>query len=136
MAKQVLKNCYVEINSVDRSTNTSKVSVEWEGDEVEFTTYGSGGAREYLGGLETSKMSFTFKQDVAAAALDSAIWALRNTLVTVKVRANSSAISTSNPSYEGSVLISKWNPISGKVGDGAETDVTWKVSGLLSRATA
>lgn len=137
MAKQVLLACYVEINGVDRSSSVSKVELDDQFEEKETTTYGSGGAKEVIAGLESGSVGLTFKNDYAASALDSAMWALRGTLVTLKVRPSSSAIvSTANPQYGGSILINNWKPISGSVGDVAEVDVTYPMSGAMTRVTS
>jgi hypothetical protein len=136
MAKQVLLDCYVEINGVDRTSNVSKVELDDQFEEKETTTYGSSSAKEVLGGLESGSIGITFKNDFAGAALDSAMWALRRTIVAFKVRPTSSAVvSSANPQYGGNILINSWKPVSGSVGDVAEVDVTYPLSGAMTRAT-
>lgn len=137
MAKQVLLNCYVEINSVDRTANVAKVELEDTFEEKETTNYASGGAKEVLAGLESGSVGITFKNDYAASALDSAMWALRRSLVTIKVRPEKdSIVSSANPQYSCSILINSWKPIAGAVGDVAEVDVTYPMSGVMSRTTS
>lgn len=136
MAKQVLLDCYVEINAVDRSSNVSKADLNDQFEEKETTNYGSGGAKEIIAGLESGSIGITFKNDYAASALDSAMWALRRSVVAFKIRPSSAAIvSTANPQYGGNILISSWKPIAGSVGDVAEVDVTFNLSGPMTRVT-
>ncbi len=45
-------------------------------------------------------------------------------------------MTSSNPQYSGSLLITEWVPIAGSVGDLGEVDVTYPGSGPLARATA
>jgi hypothetical protein len=136
MAKQVIKAAYVAINSSDLSAYCSKIELSIEAEDQETTTFGSAGWKEVLGGLNSGELALTFKQDVAAAALDSILWPLFGTVVTFEVRISSTAVGTSNPKYTGSVLIAEHAPISGSVGDVAEMDVSYPTSGAITRATA
>lgn len=136
MAKLVLKDCFVRINSTDRTENVSKVEVDDTFEDVDMTTYGSDGKKERLAGLEDGSCPITFKNDFAAGELDSAMWAIRGTLVTIDVWPNKNAVvSSANPRYSASVLINQWKPIAGNVGSAAEVDVTWPVSGGWNRYT-
>jgi hypothetical protein len=136
MAKMVLLEPYVEINAVDRSSSVSKIEFDDQFEEKETTTFGSSSAKEVLGGLESGSVAITFKNDYAAGALDSAMWALRRSLVTIKARpVAASIVSSANPQYSCSILINNWKPIAGTVGDVAEVDVTYPMSGVLARAT-
>lgn len=135
MAKQVLLNCYVEINAVDRTANVSKVELDDQFEEKETTNFASAGAKEVLGGMESGTIGITFKNDYAGGALDSAMWALRRSVVTFKVRPEKDVVvSSANPQYSGSMLINQWKPIAGSVGDVAEVDVSFPMSGAMSRA--
>lgn len=136
MAKLVLKSCFVSINSNDLSASTSKIELTDQFEEKDSTTFGSGGAKEVLGGLESGTLALTFKQDFAASAIDSIMWPLRGTVVTFEVRPTSAAASTSNPKYTGSVLIKEWKPVSGSPGDLAEVSVSFPTSGTTTRATS
>lgn len=136
MAKTVLLNCYVEINAVDQSSSVSKVELDDQFEEKETTNFGSAGAKEVIGGLESGTIGITFKNDYAGGALDATMWALRRTVVTFKVRPDKTVIvSSANPQYSGSMLINEWKPISGSVGDVAEVDVSFPMSGAMTRAT-
>lgn len=136
MAKQVLLECMVKIGGTDRSDHVSKVEIDDQFEEKETTTYGSNGAKEVLGGLESGSVGLTFKNNYAAGELDSAMWALRRTLVTVDVWPDKdSVVSSANPRYSASFLMNGWKPIAGSVGDVAEVDVTYPVSGGWTRYT-
>ncbi len=136
MAKQVLLQSYISLNGTDLSTYCSKIELTVEAEEKDATTFGSAGWHENLGGIKSGSLALTFKQDVAASALDSILWPLFGTQVTFETRLNNGAASTSNPKYTGSVLIKQWNPISGSVGDVAEVSVTYPTTGAITRATS
>lgn len=136
MAKMVLKAAYFALNAVDESANVSKVELVTEVEDKDVTTYASQGWVEYLGGLASGELGLTFKQDIAAAAVDARLWALFGTVTTFEVRLSNAVVSANNPKWTGSVLVKKLTPIAGGVGDVAEQDVSWPTSGVVTRATA
>jgi hypothetical protein len=135
MAKTVLTGCFVMINFTDWSDHVSKIEVSNQFEEKDTTTYGSGGAKEVLAGLENGTLGLTFKNDFAASSLDATMWALRGTLPVIKLRPSNAAVSSANPTYYGTYLVKEWKPISAAVGDVAEVDVSWTQSGVLLRLT-
>lgn len=134
MAKMVLLASYVSLNAIDYSGNSSKIELATEVDAQDVTTFASLGWKEVLGGLKSAGLGVTFKQDVAAAAIDSQLFALLGTLVPFEVRLSNAAVGASNPKYTGLVLVQSWKPIGGTVGDVAEVDVEWPSSGAVTRA--
>ncbi len=136
MAKLVLTNAVVKINGTDYSSNVNQVEIAVTADEVDTTAFSSTGWRTVTGGLKSGSVTLSFHNDYAAAGLDSALWPLLNTLATVVVLPNGTAASSSNPSYSFTALCTTLNPISGAVGDLAVQNLTWPISGEVTRATA
>jgi len=136
MAKFVLTAAYTALNGTDRSSYLSSSELTIESEAKEVTNYGSGGWKEFLGGLKSGELKLKFFQDVAASAIDSIMWPLLGTVVSFEVRATNAAVGTSNPKYSGSVLITGWNPIEGSIGDEATVSVSFPTSGAIARATS
>lgn len=136
MAKLVLTNAVVTINGTDYSSNVNQVEIAVTSDEVDTTAFSSTGWRTVTGGLKSGSTTLSFHNDYAAAGLDSALWPLLNTLATVVVLPNGTAASSSNPSYTFTALVNNLTPVSGSVGDLAVQNLTWPVSGEVTRATA
>lgn len=136
MTKIVLLDAQLSIANNDLTDHTAKIELSDEFEAKETTTFGSGGAEENLGGLEKFEAAITFKQDYDDNGLDEIMWALRRQVVTFAARAKETAVSASNPQYSGSIVITKWVPIAGSVGDVGEVDVTYPGSGPLARATS
>jgi hypothetical protein len=136
MAKLVLTNAVVKINSVDYSTNINQVEIAVTSDEVDTTAFSSTGWRTVTGGLKSGSVTLSFHNDFAAGALDGALWPLFNTLATVVVLPNGTAAGTANPSYTFTALVNNLTPISGSVGDLATQNLTWSISSEVTRATA
>jgi hypothetical protein len=131
----VLLQSFVSIGGTDLSSYCSKIELQTETEEKDVTTFGSAGWHENLGGIKSGSLALTFKQDVAASAIDSILWPLLGTVAVFEVRLNNAVVGTSNPKYTGSVLIRQHNPISGSVGDVAEMSVTYPTTGAITRAT-
>lgn len=136
MTKIVLLDAQLSIANNNLTSYTAKIELSDEFEDKDTTTFGSGGAVEVLGGLEKFEIGITFKQSYTTAELDAIMWALRRQVVTFSGRADDAAVGVSNPQYQGSILINKWVPISGSVGDVAEVDVTFPGSGPLARVTS
>jgi hypothetical protein len=132
----VLTAAYIDINSNSLHSYGVKAQLAVEVDEKEVTNFSSAGWKEVLGGIKSGTLQLTFLQDVAAAAIDSIMWALLGTVVTFEVRLTQSAVGPSNPKYTGSVLVKSWTPLNGAVGDRAELDVSYPTSAAVTRATA
>ncbi|MFI1001986.1 hypothetical protein ACIP10_15330 [Streptomyces galbus] len=135
MAKMVLLAQYLSINSTVLNNFTKKAELSVEVEDKDVTTYASLGWKEVLGGLKSGELGVEFLQDFAATQLDAIMWPLLGLVVPFEVRADQSAVSTSNPKYTGSILIKGWNPIEGSVGDEATVGLTFPTSGAVARGT-
>lgn len=136
MATKLLTDAYISINSSVLSAFATKIEVSAEVVELDTTTFGQTWTT-VTGGLKKGTISIDFLNDyTVTTGLDGILWTLLGTSVTFEIRPTSSAASTSNPKWTGSVLISKMPVISGNVGDLSKMSVQWPVNGTLTRATA
>lgn len=136
MAFMVLTAQYISLNGSDLKAYCSKAELSVEVEEKEVTTYASAGWKEMIGGLKSGELELEFKQDFAAAALDSILWPLFGTVVAFETRPTQSVVGTSNPKWTGNVLIKELKPLSGSVGDEATQGVSFPTTGAVTRATA
>jgi hypothetical protein len=136
MARIVLTNAYVTVNSVDVSDHVASVTLNSSIDVVETTAFGTTGARTRVGGLADNSITLEFHQDYASGSIEATVYPLLGTTTTVVVKPNGSSTSTTNPSYTSTVLVSEWTPLNGAVGELATASVTWPVSGAITKATA
>lgn len=136
MPKMVLKAAFVSVNGNEHSDDCSKIELSAEVEEKDITTFGSDGWKEVLGGIASGQLALGFKTDFAASQLDATLWPLFGTVVPFEVRAKNDAVNADNPKYTGAVLVKELKPLAGSVGDVAEFDVTWTLSGQLSRGTS
>lgn len=135
MAAIVLTDCVFTLNAVNLTTYCTSVSLSVEADDQETTAFGGNGYKSLVGGLKEFTVKVEFFQDFGSGAVDQTIFPLLGTVVPFTLKATSSAISTTNPEYQGSVLISEYSPLDGDVGDVSTTSASWPGSGALVRDT-
>ena len=135
MASFVSTNGYVSINSVDLSDHARSVNLTVEVDEQDNTAHGGGGYRSFLGGLKQWSVEIEWNQDFAASEVDATLWPLLGTSTTIAVRADSGAISATNPEYTGSSILTNYPILDGAVGDVATVSTTHRGTGALTRDT-
>ena len=135
MAKIVLTDAKVTINSVVLSDHISSITIDTKDDIVETTAFGSS-AKTRVAGLQDNSVTLDFMQDFASANVEATIYPLIGTATTIVVQPTSSAASTTNPTYTFSALVSEWSPLKGTIGSLATASVTWPISGTITKATA
>ena len=135
MAKMVLTDAKVTINSINLSTWIASVTLTTDVAEVTTTAFGDT-AVSRVGGLKDNSIQLEFHQDFATSAVEATIYSLIGSTTTIVVQPTSGAVSATNPSYTMTALISSWSPVAGAVGDLATVSVTWQISGAITKATA
>lgn len=136
MARIVLTNASVVFGtSNDLSDHIASVTINTSYDIVETTAFGNT-AKTRIAGLADNSVSFEFHQDFASGSVESIIYPLLGTAVTIKVKPVAGAVAATNPQYSFSALISEWTPLNGSVGELSTASVTWPVSGAITKTTA
>jgi hypothetical protein len=139
MARIVLTNAYITINSVNLSDHIKSVTLTTSDDIVETTAFGST-ARTRVAGLADNSVALEFDQDYAASSVEATINAAGSSLVgtvtSVVVKPNGATTAADNPAYSFSALVSEWTPLNGAVGELASASVTWPISGAITKAVS
>jgi IMP cyclohydrolase len=138
MARIVLTNAYVLINSVNLSDHIASITLTTTDDVIETTAFGSS-ARTRIGGLADNSVALEFHQDYAAANVEATINgspSLVGTVTAVVVKPNGATTGAENPAYSFNALVSEWTPLNGAVGELATASVTWPIDGNITKAVA
>jgi len=135
MAKLVLTNPSVVIAGTDLSTSISSVTLDTKYDIIETTSFGST-AKTRVAGLADNSISIEFFQDYAAGSVEATIFPLLGTAASIVIKPVATTVSTTNPSYTVSALVSEWQPLKGGVGQLATASTTWSISGAIAKATS
>ena len=133
MAKLVLTNANISIADTDVSSSVASVQIETSADEVETTAFGDTG-KTRVGGLLDTTISLSMHNDYSA--IEGLVYPLIGSTTTIVVKPNGTAVSTTNPSYTATVLVTGWSPVNGAVGELNTADVSWPVSGIVTKAVA
>ena len=135
MAVLVLTDADITINGVVLSDKANSVTLTFEIDSVESTTFGSVG-HKFVGGLQNNTCDIEFMQDFAASKVEATIYPLVGTTTTVTVRGSSTATSATNPLYTLSgTFLASHTPVAASVGEMAMTSLSF-TGGTLVKTTA
>lgn len=132
MAKLVLKNAYIQVNGVDLSDHASSVTVETTADEIDLTSFGPSGYREFGQGYKDATITATFFQDYAAASVHATLQPLYDTGGTFSVHVKSENATTTATNPRISLTTARmfgYNPLAGAVGEAATMDVSFRNAG-------
>ena len=132
MAKLVFNNPKITINSVDLTDRIAQVSLDMSFAEVETTAFGNTAVTR-VAGLGDHSFSASFHQDFASSEVEQTIYPLVGTTTEVTIKAVNTTTATDNPLYTFTVLVNQWAPLSGAVGDLLTADITWPVSGAITK---
>ena len=140
MAKIVLTNAYVLLGDLyDISSYVTNISLSTTHDIIETTQFGDV-YKTRIAGLGDNQANFEFLQDFSSTivnpgGLENVIYPLIGTAINCKIRPTGAVVSTSNPQYSFSLLISEWQPLSGSVGELSTASVSWPISGEITKTT-
>jgi hypothetical protein len=136
MARIVLTNAKITINSVNLSDHIASVTLNTSSDVVDTTGFSSTAARSRVAGLADNSVTLEFHQDFATSNVEATVYPLIGTTTTVVVTPVDTTVSGTNPSYTFTALVAEWQPLSGAVGELATASVTWPISGAITKAVA
>ena len=135
MAKFAATDYFVSINGTDFSTSLNSVELSQEAADLEPTAFGSSW-RTRIGGLKQASLTLNFMQDFAAGSVDAILNPLLGQIGTVVLKPTSGTVTSTNPTYTMTALVTQYSPFASSVGDIATLSVTWPVSGSVVRGTA
>jgi len=135
LAKFVLNNASLVLNSVNLSDHIASVTLDITADEIEETAFGQT-FKSRLGGLKDGTLSIDFQQDFASSEVDVTLFPLLGTVTTFVLKADAGSVGATNPSYSGSVLVNQHQPVANGVGELASFSVSFPTSGTITRATS
>lgn len=135
MAKFVLTNPEITVNSVDLSSHVASVSVTESYAEVTTTGFGDTAVTR-IAGLGDHSVSLDFHEDFASSEVHATIASLVGGTTTVTVKPVNETTTATNPSFSMTVLVTEWPLLNGAVGELASASVTWPVSGSITTATS
>lgn len=135
MATIVLTAAQVDLDANNITDHVQGVRFNYEAEQQDDTAMGDT-TRSMMGGLKTWDFDLELMQDWAGSNIDSIIFPLVGTQVTVIVRPTSAIRSATNPDYTGTCLVVGYQPIGNAVGELAKTTIKLVNAGTLSRTVS
>lgn len=127
-----------KLNNVDFSNHVTSFTLNRQADQIEVTAMGDT-ARKYVAALSADTISVSLLNDDAASGAGSVratLQAAYGTTVSFSaIQDASSAVSSTNPIYTGTVLIDNITDINGAVSDEAVMDLTLTCNSKTAVAT-
>lgn len=135
MARIVLTDASIVINSVNLSDHIASVTITTSEDVIDTTGFSSTSAagRTRVAGLADNSVTLEFHQDFATSNVEQTIYPLLGSTTTVVVKPTSAVVGATNPSYTFTALVSEWQPLSGSIGELSTASVTWPISGSITK---
>ena len=116
------------------SSFVSTVSLNREVEAVTITAMNDV-VQNMIGGIEVSSISMEIFNDFAAASVNSLFEDAIGSKLAIKLIPVTGTVSSTNPSYSMSCLITQWTPIAGSTDSAALASVTFPVT-ALTKATS
>ena len=132
-APVILTDAQVTIDGVDMTSFTSQVSIDQSLDDVDVTTFGSGGARERIAGIGDGTFGISMFQSWETNEVNDTLSGIVGTVVAVTVQPTAGATAATNPEYQFDVLITEWTPMQASAGEVATVDASWPIDGAVVR---
>lgn len=126
----------VTFDGTNLSDHLSSVELPITVADLDTTNFDSSGWNERIGGLKDATVSLNFHQDFAASEVEATIYPLIGAETQLVIKPTSSAVSSTNPSYTVSCLVTDWKPVAASVGDLAVAQVSWPQTGGITKATS
>lgn len=133
MAKLVLTDSKVTFNGTDISTNVAAVTLNVTANEVTTTAFGQGAVTR-VGGIQDNSVTLSIHNDYSA--IEGLVYPQIGSTAQIVVKPNGTAVGTANPSFTMQALITEWSSVNGAVGELNTADVTWPISGTVTKATS
>ena len=120
------------VNSNDHTARVKSVQLATKAAQLDTTNMSSAGWKEFIAGLKEATVTLSLIEDFDDNSLDEDLWTAFGTVVAVTVKPTASSISANNPEFQFNVLVNDV-PLGGAVGDLGMKQVTWPVTGAITR---
>jgi hypothetical protein len=144
MAVLALTDAVITIAGVAVQTKSNSVTLNYEIDSIEVTSFDGSGARKFAGGLQNNSLEVALMQDFAVTipagspttSVEALIYPLVGTTTTVTVKPTNATTSATCPLYTLSgTFLASHTPVAGGVGELVVTTLSF-TGGTLVKTTS
>ena len=128
MAKFILQDGFVSVNGVTLSDHAFNVDTPQEREQIDVSGFNSTGAKSFLPGSTDETVTIQFLQDFASTSVHQTLEPLyrNSSTFALIIRPTSSAVSATNPAFQGTAALFSYNGLSGNLGDRSEITAVFK----------
>ena len=131
----VITNATFILNSVTLSDSCKKVTVNLEADSHEVSAMSATGWKSFEPGLKGATLDVELWQDYDNAKVDHTLFAALGTSVTWETQPVSGTVTTSNPKYSGSCIVTGMTS-GGGINSPEDVTFSFPITGAVTRATS
>ena len=135
MAEFVWIDAFLSVDGTNLSDHVRALTLVSEAEAVDQSAMGQT-TRVNAGGFKTWQVEATFNGDHAALSVDDVLFDIVGTTVPIVIRPTSDVIGATNPEFQGTGLVTSYQPFGGEAGSNAEATMTVVSAGDLVRAVA
>lgn len=135
MAAEILTDAKITLASTDLGNLCTSCEITYGAETKETTGFGDG-ARTYAAGFKEWSVTLNAFDDFADNGLNELMFGWVGTSIAFKARKADTAISSTNPEFQGTVLVTSATVFRAQVGEVAGGSITLQGSGTLTRATS
>lgn len=135
MAVYAMTATRVEIAGTNFSDHGVSADLSIDANQLDTTNFASSGWTEMIAGIKSATVNLTFNDDYAASNIDSVVWSNLGATVSVKLRPVNTTTTATNPEFQFTALVTQ-HRFGGAVGALAQKQLSWPVTGAITRATA
>lgn len=135
--KFVVKEGILTINAVDLSDHVSSIDIPLTKAQIDATGLNFGGGTDWVHGIADEGLTVEFMNDEDSGSVTDTLFPLYRdeTVFPITYQNFPGPVSDENPSYEADCKLFNYDPVNGQVGALSKSQVTFKVIGLVDRAT-
>jgi hypothetical protein len=133
--KHTLRDCYVNVGSIDVSRLVHNVRADFKREAIDITSFTTAGYREYMPGKASGTFSFEMFYD--PTVLTPTWWAaLKTGAVWVEVRPHNAPVAPGNPGWMALCVAATTRSLFGDVGEAAASIVVLHSTGEIEELLA
>ncbi len=134
----VLTQPFISLDATQFEDQITSLSLPFDASLNDITTFSSGGWEEVKPGLNSANINLDILNFEGSGELTTILWTafLAKASIAVVVRGSTATIGADNPSFTYVAYLENFNPVAGSVGDNNATSISFKVSGVPTRAVA
>lgn len=135
MAKEILIDCKIVINSVDVSNYVNSVEIDGDAEVKDSTGFGDG-TRTYAVGYKNWSLKLNFMHDYADNGMNEQLYAWWGTSQAIEITKADATVSATNPKFSGTGIFQSVPLFNASVGEISGGSITVQGSGVLTRSVS